>query len=78
VLRLADWGVVRRLYGQAPEPFHNASLAWHSNSSYVFVGAQGLGLRGWGCAAGAARRCNSAAAFLPVSGCHQSCCVQCN
>jgi hypothetical protein len=38
VVRCSDWGVVRRLYGSAHEKFHNASVAWHCGSSYVFVG----------------------------------------
>lgn len=38
VLRLSDWGVVRRLYGLDVDKFHNASIAWHRNSSYMFAG----------------------------------------
>lgn len=38
VLRLADWGVVRRLYGLDVDKFHNASVAWHKSSSYIMAG----------------------------------------
>lgn len=41
VLRLSDWGVVRRLYGLDVDKFHNASVAWHRSSSYIMAG-------GWG------------------------------
>jgi hypothetical protein len=38
VLRLSDWGVVRRLYGLDVDKFHNVSVAWHKSSSYIFAG----------------------------------------
>lgn len=41
VLRLSDWGVVRRLYGLDVDKFHNASIAWHRSSSYIMAGTTG-------------------------------------
>lgn len=42
VLRLSDWGMVRRLYGLDVDKFHNASVAWHWGSSYIMAGADCL------------------------------------
>jgi hypothetical protein len=38
VVRLQDGQVLRRLYGLDMEKFHNPSLAWHRDGSYVFAG----------------------------------------
>lgn len=56
VLRLADWGVVRRLYGLDVDKFHNASVAWHKSSSYIMAGVHS---RSCGCVGCAVTNCDS-------------------